>query len=439
MKKQTICWLLGLSSPALAAQVEPFAYVDSVVYSDSLDGKGADAFGEALGVYNVHQDEADGGHNHAGLKQGAQVRSVEAGVTWQPNERLDSKLKGAFSPEAGEGAIEEAWLRYRPTPTTSVKGGKFLSAFGAHNTHPHEWNFVQQNLPTQMLLDGGLNENGVQVEWQPTLKATGLRVGLELLDGGNRGVAAQEDSINGYKTSKGKIANIRYPEHPDFPQVSHVYVKADKTLNANNTLNVGASYLKSRQHQELHRYHPGINEADHGLSGKNAMWAASVGWQHEAKQANGVGDASIQAEYLYQNKDLTLQFHEDKPNLVGQPRDLHVDGYSLEGTYRFAPQWQLGVRHERVGGTHEARRPSKPPFPTHTSYFDDMRRNTIAVTWQPAKQHRVRLEAARSKVPLGEDINGDGRDEAVVKRYNQWMLQYQWSLDADHTHDSMSH
>lgn len=439
MKKHTICWLLSVSSPAFAAQVEPFAYVDSVVYSDSLDGKGASAFSEALGVYNVHHDEANGGHNHAGLKQGAQVRSIEAGATWQPSERLDSKLKGAFSPEAGEGEIEEAWLRYRPHPTVSIKGGKFLSAFGAHNTHPHEWNFVQQNLPTQMLLDGGLNENGVQVEWQPPLKNSGLRLGLELLEGGNRGVAAQQESVAGYKSTKGKLADINYPAHPDFPQVSHVYVKADKTLNPNNTLTGGVSYLQSRQHQELHRYHPGINDADHGLSGTASLWAVDAGLQHHSGHTSGIGDASIQAEYLYQNKDLTLQFHEDKPNLVGQPRDLHVDGYSLEGTYRFAPKWQLGLRHERVGGTHEARRPSKPPFPTHTSYFDDVRRNSVAVTWQPAKQHRLRLEAARSKVPLGEDTNADGRDEAVVKRYNQFMLQYQWSLDADHDHASMSH
>ncbi|MFN3786539.1 MAG: hypothetical protein ACK4RS_06825, partial [Thiothrix sp.] len=169
MKKQTIYWLLGISSPAFAVHVEPFAYVDSVVYRDNLENDGAAAFGEALGIYNLHHDEADGGHSHAGLKQGAQVRSIEAGMTWQLNDQLDSKIKGAFAPEAGEGEIEEAWLRYHLSKSISTKAGKFLSTFGAHNTHPHEWNFVQQNLPTQMLLDGGLNENGVQVEWQPPL------------------------------------------------------------------------------------------------------------------------------------------------------------------------------------------------------------------------------------------------------------------------------
>jgi hypothetical protein len=140
------------------------------------------------------------------------------------------------------------------------------------------------------------------------------------------------------------------------------------------------------------------------------------------------------SEYLYQNKDLTLNFHEDKPNLVGQPRDLHVDGYSVQGSYQITPKWQVGLRHERVGGTHEARRPSTPPFPTQTSYFNDMKRNTVVVTWRPTKQHQLRLETALNAFDVGEDTNGDGRSEAVSKRFNQFMLQYQWNLNAGHEH-----
>jgi hypothetical protein len=84
-----------------------------------------------------------------------------------------------------------------------------------------------------------------------------------------------------------------------------------------------------------------------------------------------------------------------------------------------------------VGATHEARRPSSMP----TRYFDDMQRNTIAVTWQPKKQHQIRLELARSQVTVGEDIDNNGQDDNVRKKFNQAMLQYQWNLEGEHAHD----
>jgi hypothetical protein len=63
-----------------------------------------------------------------------------------------------------------------------------------------------------------------------------------------------------------------------------------------------------------------------------------------------------------------------------------------------------------------------------------MQRNTLAVTWQPKQQHKIRLELARSRVNVGEDINNDGKDDNVTKKFNQAMLQYQWSLDSGHEH-----
>jgi len=433
--------VLLASGNVLAVEVEPLLYVDSVIYGDSESGAAGSYAGEALGVYNVHSDGAGGheGHSHGGLEQGAHLRSIEAGLDWQASDKLDGRIKGVILPEDGEAELEEAWARYRLPANTSVKAGKLLSAFGANNIHPHESEFVQQNLPVQMLLDGGLIEEGVQLEWQPEIAGTHLKTGVELLDGGNRGIAAQEDSVTGYQTSKGGVANITYPEQPDFPQVSHVYVKAEKDLGEKHAISGGVSYLKSRQHQELHQYHPGINEADHGLSGEATLWSTSAAYAHNAGKSGDVGDFRLAAEYLYQNKDLTLNFHEDKPNLLGQPRDLHVDGYSMQGTYQIAPKWRVGLRHERVGGTHEARRPSAPPFPTQTSYFNDMKRNTVAVTWQPAKQHQLRLEAAHNNLDIGEDTNGDGRSEAVNKTFDQFMLQYQWRLDGGHDGDHHDH
>ena len=435
--RYTLPLLVSVSS-VQAVEIEPMIYVDSVVYGDSVHGKGSEYLQEALGVYNVHSDEtADehDGHSHGGLEKGAHIRSIEAGAKVEVSEKLDGRIKAVVSPEEAEAEIEEAWVRYRPSTKTQLKAGKFLSNFGQHNQHPHEWDFVQQNLPTQMLLDGGLINKGLQAEWRPTVGKTELQTGIELLEGGNKGIAAQLDSVKGYIPSTNpNPVDINFTEQPKFPQVGHVYLKAKQAINEQHSVAGGVSYLHSRQHQELHHFHPGINDADHGLEGKANMWGIHTDYNYESGKAAGVGDINLKAEYLRQNKDLHLRFHETKPWLVNQPRDLYVDGYTVQGTYKLAPKWQLGLRHERVGATHEARRPSAPPFPTQTSYFDDMQRNTLAVTWQPKQQHKIRLELARSRVNVGEDINNDGKDDNVTKKFNQAMLQYQWSLDSGHEH-----
>jgi hypothetical protein len=435
--RYTLPLLVSVSS-VQAVEIEPMIYVDSVVYGDSVHGKGSEYLQEALGVYNVHGDEAADeheGHSHGGLAKGAHIRSIEAGAKVEVSEKLDGRIKAVVSPQEAEAEIEEAWVRYRPSTKTQLKAGKFLSNFGQHNQHPHEWDFVQQNLPTQMLLDGGLINRGLQAEWRPTVGKTELQTGIELLEGSNKGIAAQLDSVKGYIPSTNpNPVDINFTEQPKFPQVGHVYLKAKQAINEQHSVAGGISYLYSRQHQELHHYHPGINDADHGLEGKASMWGVHTDYNYESGKAAGVGDINLKAEYLRQNKDLLLRFHETKPWLLNQPRDLYVDGYTVQGTYKLAPKWQLGLRHERVGATHEARRPSAPPFPTQTSYFDDMQRNTLAVTWQPKQQHKIRLELARSRVNVGEDINNDGKDDNVTKKFNQAMLQYQWSLDSGHEH-----
>ena len=422
---------------AHAIEIEPMIYIDSVLYGDSVNGKGSEYLQETLGIYNVHTDDEAGehaGHSHGGLEKGAHIRSIEAGAKVEVSEKLDGRVKAVVMPEEAEAEIEEAWVRYRPNAQTQLKAGKFLSNFGQHNQHPHEWDFVQQNLPTQMLLDGGLINKGLQAEWRPTVGKTQLQTGIELLEGGNKGIAGEQASVKNYVSTSKKTFDVQFAEQPKFPQVGHVYLKAKQAINDKHSVASGVSYLHSRQHQELHHFHPGINDADHGLEGKTNMWGIHTDYNYESGKAAGVGDFNLKAEYLRQNKDLHLRFHETKPWLVNQPRDLYVDGYTVQGTYKVAPKWQLGLRHERVGATHEARRPSAPPFPTQTSYFDDMKRNTLAVTWQPKKQHQVRLELARSHVNVGEDINNDGKDDSVKKKFNQAMLQYQWSLDAGHEH-----
>ena len=327
----TLPLLLSVNT-VYAIEVEPMIYVDSVLYGDSVNGKGSEYLQEALGIYNVHTDDEAGGHaghSHGGLEKGAHIRSIEAGANVEVSEKLDGRIKAVVTPEEAEAEIEEAWVRYRPNAQTQLKAGKFLSNFGQHNQHLHEWDFVQQNLPTQMLLDGGLINKGLQAEWRPTVGKTQLQTGIELLEGANKGIAGEQASVKNYVSTSKKTFDVQFAEQPKFPQVGHVYLKAKQAINDKHSVAGGVSYLHSRQHQELHHFHPGINDADHGLEGKANMCGIHTDYHYESGKVAGVGDFNLKAEYLRQNKDLHLRFHETKPWLVNQPRDLYVDGYTV--------------------------------------------------------------------------------------------------------------
>jgi hypothetical protein len=72
-----------------------------------------------------------------------------------------------------------------------VKGGKFLSDFGYINRqHPHQWDFVDQNLPYLNLLGPhGLQDTGLQLTWLPKLPVYTL-LGVEGLQGNQEIIGA---------------------------------------------------------------------------------------------------------------------------------------------------------------------------------------------------------------------------------------------------------
>ncbi len=89
-----------------------------------------------------------------------------------------------------EVGMEEAWIRTRRLlPGLSIKAGKFFSDIGYVNKqHPHQWDFVDQNLPYSMFFEGGINEAGVQVEYLPKTPVY-ILIGGEALQGTNPGMA----------------------------------------------------------------------------------------------------------------------------------------------------------------------------------------------------------------------------------------------------------
>jgi hypothetical protein len=439
-----------MTAPSLADElkVTPMAVIDAVAYGDDAGGRGTEYLQNANGIFNVHSDNGDGHSHGGGLDRGLNLRGVELGLRAEWEGVLDGAFRFATDGKAGE--LEEFWLRTDFLPAgLRLKGGRFYSDVGQQNNlHPHEWDFVDQALPYQMLFAGGLRGNGLQFDWSPRLPFD-LRLGVEALSGGNEGVAAYVGPTQGYLTTTGKRIDVPFEGDKDWPRVWTTFLKSGFEPAEGHHVFGGLSYIKGRQHQELHTYHPGINDADHALEGETWTAGLDLGYHRHAGGTQGEGDFKLSAEYYYQSKDLTLTYHDTKPWNIGMPRELHVDAFVVQALYGIAPRWEVGLRYDLAGHTHEAVRSGSPlyclppyqdkPCPRQTSEFEEMNRLSAVATWRIDARQKLRLQLSRAHVPVAEDVDGDGRFDAVRKSFNQVFLQYQLMLGSAPAHHDHGH
>jgi hypothetical protein len=407
--------LLPLSAFAAEPEIRAEASLDLVLYDDDARGQASHLLQETLGIYNVHEigNPMERGFN----LQRAQVALTATLPGWG-----EGRL--ALASDGDDARLEEAWLRtQRLSWGGRIAVGKMYSAVGAQNAvRPQDWDFVDQALPQHMLLAGTLRGSGVQLDWSPAVLPA-LRLGAEWFDTDNAGIAARVDPLDNELGLP-----IAFADKPAWPAVWSAYAKLDWRVNERHTLQGGLSWLKSRQHQELHEFHPGINDANHGLEGDATMWGADLAYDFNAGRDDHAGNLRVQAEYWLQRKDLYLAYHQLKPVLVGQPRDLRLDAASLQAVYDVAPAWQAGLRYDIAGMTHRASRAKATIGPTGVSEFEDMDRVSAVATWRPARHHRLRLQFSHASAQIPEDITGDGKDDPVRRDFNQVFLQYQLSF-----------
>ena len=156
--------------------------LDGNYYHDGLGGDGSRLPGQAFQPSQPSHDHED--DEHGGLANGFNVREVELAFSATVDPYFDAGAYLAFD-DAGGVELEEAWFQTRALPQgLKVKAGRFFSEFGYINRqHPHQWDFVDQNLPYLNLLgDHGLRDNGIQLTWLPDLPVYTL-IGAELLQG----------------------------------------------------------------------------------------------------------------------------------------------------------------------------------------------------------------------------------------------------------------
>jgi len=403
--------------------------LDGVYYRDSADGNGAEWLGQVDGIHAAHGHDHGHAHDHGGPTQGFSLRETEIALSGSIDPYFDAFTYLTVS-EGGGVELEEAYLSTRRLPAgLTVKAGRFLSDFGYHNVkHPHQWDFVDQNLAYSNLLGGhGIMDTGVQLAWLTPLP-TYLRVGVEALQAENAGKIGQtvdEEAV--HETIEADDSNIS--DGPALkgawketfgPRLYTAFAEWSPDLGFDHALQLGTSLAYAPDHQELHGdpdYQSSGEPPVHLLDG--SAWTAGLEavYKYDHPDDYGAGDLTLQAEYLYQVKDLDIAYHQLGGSKIGEKREFTQDGAYLQGVYGFAPRWEAGLRYDVTGLTNEK------AIPGSTSEWDASRRTTAMMTFRPSEFSQIRLQAARA------DLAYDGN-----RSFNQLYLQYEVSLGSHGAH-----
>lgn len=333
------------------------------------------------------------------LSRGFNLGETELAFSGAVDPYFDVTAIASFSTEGVE--IEEAYARTRRLPGgLAIKVGKFYSDIGYVNKqHPHQWDFVDQNLPYAMLLGGALNDVGAQLTWLPKTSVY-LQFGVEAFQGENAGVA-----------------NVLGPDvDPALsdkagPRLFTGFAKVAPDIGYSDALQIGVFGGRSSLHQE---------ESEAGLLDGTA-WFAGTDWiyKHDAPHIGGLGSFVLQAEYIYRVKKLDTVASAD-PELVGKPSNSTQDGYYFQGRWGFAPRWTVSARYDAAGAF--VNKIDHGDLGVDT--YEASRRLSAALTFNPTEFSRLRAQFSRGDAAMG--------GERVT--FNQFFLQYQLSLGVHGAH-----
>lgn len=345
-------------------------YYQNSHFSGTSNGEMSDIYENMAGFGHVHGD--DHGHDHGGLEEGFNLRHLELYFSGEVDPYFKAYAIAAVSEDDAE--IEEAVIQTTCLPAGfQLQAGKFFSHFGRINPqHSHQWDFVDQPLIYQLTLGShGLNEKGAQLSWlAPT--PFYLLAGVEAFQGDN-------ELLFNY------IGGDQLPDK-DGPRLWVGWLKFSPNLPQNHGLQAGLFGARGVHQEEHDGNDDGLN--DHWLDGYGKFLGVDCVYKYDSNSAYGLGDLTLQGEYFWREKDLSVYRHDLNPAFVGQDRIDKQDGYYVQAIYGFLPRWRAGLRWEQVGLT------NKSEFPDGTSVsYDDSYRVAGMLDFTPTEFSRIRFQA----------------------------------------------
>ena len=410
-------------SPGLATGFNPQISVilDGVYYRDGRKHQGQRRLER---IVAINQAQAPTEHGHGELESGFNLRASELIFSAAVSPYFDANLKMTVA-SGGDVDLEEAYFDTRALPAgLKLRAGKFQSGIAYLNAqHPHQWDFVDQNLAYRSLFgEHGLNDTGLRLEWVPKTGSWYSLFGLEMLQGkeqlfataGEATPSGRADGAALAETTAGQLASAKRG-----PRLTTLYAKFAPELGDRHALQFGVWGAWAKQHQEIHDHsEEDAANAVQALQGRSRLWGSDWVYKYDAARQGGWGNVKLVAEYLRAIKDLKIAFDEQGERL-GQKREFVQDGFYLQGNYGFLPFWQAGLRYDATGLTNEINGPGG-----RLSAMDPSHRWTFALARELTEFSRFRLQFSKARL----------RVEGARENLNEVYLQYQHSLGAHGAH-----
>lgn len=312
------------------------------------------------------------------------------------------RLNLALPPEEGEPpAVEEAFIQTAALGHGfGIKAGRMLSGIGYMNEqHAHAWDFSDAPLAYKAFFGNQLRADGVQLKW---LAPTDIffELGIEAANGGN--FPSTERGKNG--SSMGSL---------------FAHVGGD--INVSSAWRAGLSLVAASPRDREYAEADALGaDASRFFSGKSRTLIADAVWKWAPQGNANNAYFKLQGEYFRRRENGTLAYDDTGgSNVFGAGSDGYgsrQSGFYLQGVVKFAPQWRVGYRYDRldygslnIGLVNGAIAGSAGGTLTAADFGllapNDPRRNTVMLDWSPSEFSRVRLQYARDQSQSGVTDN----------------------------------
>lgn len=375
---------------------EALLILDGNYYQDGIGGFGPAVVGETYqpSLVPLHPSPdlpstVSAARSPKDAEDGFNFRAGELSFAATVTPYFDVSIRGTVD-GAGISALENAWIRTRGLPYgLRLKAGKFNSDFGYINKqHPHDWDFVDQNLPYRNFFGESLIDTGLQLAWLPDLPLRPM-IGAELFRGNQEVFGATLDADQQQALALGKTAGGM--------RMWSAFAKVAPDLGERHSLELGLSYARNRQYQQV-QPNAGLGDEGYepldkaaiqnlGLAGSREIWGLELVYQYQGGGVHGHGNFKLQTEYLRSIKHLDIRYSPD-PTLIGLRPTFTTDGLYAQTLYGFAPRWTAGVRYDVLGLTNHV---SGGPV---GASFGASERWTMDVTWNFWKTSKLRAQYA---------------------------------------------
>jgi hypothetical protein len=354
------------------------------------------------GVYTQHET-AEGeiagfavGHEGERGGEGFAIDHTELNFSSTVDDKFFASLTAAIVKHEGKTEIEleEAFIQSMPglgLPTgATLKAGRFLATIGYMNEHhTHTDDFTDRPLPYRVFLDGGYNDDGVQVSYV-------LPTDFYAEVGG--GMFRGDDYPFGGSDGEGIDA-------------WSAFARVGGDIGEKQSWRLGGSVLSGKSttgRESNHEKVSFLGETDLYIADARYTWAPTGNSTSQ--------EFALQGEFFWKTED---GFYSDTETSASNVlMDDNSQGWYLQGTYKFSRNWRFGARYSEL----EA---ANVPTGLAGSHLDgdgyDPKAYSAMFDWTNSEFSRVRFQYNREELAKGQ--NDD-----------QFMLQYIMSIGAHAAH-----